>query len=214
MEKELDNEIKKEIQIDGEALKEIFEDVDDNPKDIIERRAPKRKPFSGDSSSETVDETRLMQKIEASLFLSANYLDIDELVRVSNVNPIMAREIMDKLIEKYSHNDTAMIINKREVEGKPVYKMDVKQEFHNLINKMVTGETEFSKSEQETLAIIAYKQPMKQSSIVRIRSNKAYDHIKHFIAMGLVKSKRLGRTYELTLSEDFYKYFNLDKKNI
>ena len=162
--------------------------------------------------NESYDEKELMQKIEAALFLSASYLDIDHLVRVTNVNPIMIKEIVDKLTEKYNGNDSAIVITKREVEGKPIYKMDVKQNFHNLVNKMVTGETEFTKSEQETLAIIAYKQPIKQSSIVRIRSNKAYDHIKHFISMGLVKSKRLGRTYELTLSEDFYNYFNLNDK--
>jgi segregation and condensation protein B len=159
-----------------------------------------------------VNEKELMQKIEAALFLSASYLDVDHLVRVTNVNPLMVKEMMDKLIEKYDKNDSSIIITRREVEGKPVYKMDVKKEFHNLVNKMVTGEAEFSKSEQETLAIIAYKQPIKQSSIVRIRSNKAYDHIKHFIAVGLVKSKRLGRTYELTLSEDFYNYFNINEK--
>jgi len=166
------------------------------------------------NENERNNENEILQKIEAALFLSANFLDVDHLVRVTNVNPIMIKELVDKLIEKYNGKDSAIFIQKREVEGKPVFKMDVKPEFHNLVNKMVTGESEFSKSEQETLAIIAYKQPIKQSSIVRIRSNKAYDHIKHFIAMGLVKSKRLGRTYELTLSEDFYNYFNLDKKDI
>ena len=159
------------------------------------------------------NENELLHKIEAALFLSANFLDVDQLVRVTNVNPIMVREMVDKLIERYNEKDSAIIINKREAEGKPVFKMDVKPNFHNLVNKMVTGQTEFTKSEQETLAIIAYKQPIKQSSIVRIRSNKAYEHIKHFVSMGLVKSKRMGRTYELTLSEDFYKYFNMDKKN-
>lgn len=164
--------------------------------------------------NESINEKQLMQKIEAALFLSANYLDVDQLVRVTNVNPLMVKEMVDKLMEKYNKEDSSIMINKREVEGKPVYKMDVKKEFHNLVNKMVTGEAEFTKSEQETLAIIAYKQPIKQSSIVRIRSNKAYDHIKHFISTGLVKSKRLGRTYELSLSEDFYNYFNLDKKEL
>jgi chromosome segregation and condensation protein ScpB len=30
--------------------------------------------------------------------------------------------------------------------------------------------------------------------------------------MGLVKAKRMGRTYELTSSEDFYNYFNVSKE--
>ncbi len=213
--KEIDEEMKKEINIDGEALKQIFGEGNDDIKNIIEKRASKRKPFSDEKSpesQESLDEAKLLKKIEAALFLSASYLDIDDLVRVTGVNPLMTKELVEELVEKYNHAESAILIHKREVEGKPVFKMDVKEEFHNLVNKMVTGQTEFSKSEQETLAIIAYKQPIKQSSIVRIRSNKAYEHIHHFVAMGLVKAKRMGRTYELTLSEDFYNYFNVDKK--
>lgn len=199
------------------ALREIFGEIDKKEEDgrnIIEKRAPKRKmeKIETGETQENIDEAKLLQKIEAALFLSASYLDVDELVRVTGVNPLMTKELVEKLVEKYEDGESAIIIHKREVENKPVFKMDVKQEFHNLVNKMVTGQAEFSKSEQETLAIIAYKQPIKQSSIVRIRSNKAYEHIKHFVAMGLVKAKRFGRTYELTLSEDFYNYFNVSKE--
>ncbi len=198
---------------DLDALKMLFGETDKK-----EETQLRKKEIKGERSenlfleNNASYEKRILQKIEAALFLSANYLSVDEIVRVTGINPIIVKELVDKLIEKYNNTESAIVIHKREVEQKPVFKMDVKQEFHNLINKIVTGQTEFSKSEQETLAIIAYKQPIKQSSIVRIRSNKAYDHIKHFIAMGLVKSKRLGRTYELTLSEDFYQYFNLDKE--
>ena len=210
---------------DVKALKEIFaeetkveeiEEIDKNndAKKTLEKRTPKRKMDNAGESQNALelDEDKLLQKIEAALFLSASYLNIDDLVRVTGVNPLMTKELVEKLIEKYSCSESAIVIHKREVEEKPVFKMDVKQEYHNLVNKMVTGQAEFSKSEQETLAIIAYKQPIKQSSIVRIRSNKAYDHIHHFVDMGLVKAKRMGRTYELTLSEDFYNYFNVSKE--
>ena len=78
-----------------------------------------------------------------------------------------------------------------------------------LVNKLATGSSEFSKAEQETLAILAYKQPMKQSVLVKIRGNKAYDHIKKFADMGLIKKKKMGHTFELTLDETFYDYFHV-----
>ena len=87
--------------------------------------------------------------------------------------------------------------------------MDVKPEYQDIINKIATGSAEFVKSEQETLAIIAYKQPIKQSVIIKIRGNKAYDHIKKFADLGLIKKKKVGHTYELSLSDDFYDYFNI-----
>ena len=91
--------------------------------------------------------------------------------------------------------------------------MDISEKYHYLINKLATGTAEFTKAEQETLAIIAYKQPIKQSVVVKIRGNKSYDHIKKFRELGLVVAKRVGRTNELSLSEEFYEYFNVHHKN-
>ena len=43
--------------------------------------------------------------------------------------------------------------------------------------------------------------------IIKIRGNKAYDHIKKFEDIGLIKKKKVGHTHELLLSDDFYDYF-------
>ena len=66
----------------------------------------------------------------------------------------------------------------------------------------------------KTLAIIAYKQPITQSKIVHIRGNKAYDHIKKFSELKLITSKKLGRTKELSLSNDFYDYFSVKDQDL
>jgi len=60
------------------------------------------------------------------------------------------------------------------------------------------------------LAIIAYKQPMRQSILIKIRGNKAYEHIKGFVERGLVNKRKIGHTAELTLSDSFYDYFHLE----
>jgi len=92
------------------------------------------------------------------------------------------------------------------------YKMDVAPEYHYLINKLATGNVEFTKAEQETLAVIAYKQPIKQSVVIKIRGNKSYDHIRKFRDLGLVVAKPEGHTLVLSLSEEFYEYFNVQEK--
>ncbi|MCX6742206.1 MAG: SMC-Scp complex subunit ScpB [Candidatus Pacearchaeota archaeon] len=186
-------------------------------KEIIERIEKEVKSSGGNTGSlfqdsDSVTEKENLQRIEATLFLSARFLDTDEIVKFTSINPITVKVLMEKLIKKYGTGESAIVVHKRDVEGQSFYKMDVKQQYHNLINKIVTGQAEFSKAEQETLAIIAYKQPIKQSSIVRIRGNKAYNHIKHMMEVGLVKGKKCSRTVELSLSEDFYNYFSLDKE--
>lgn len=157
-----------------------------------------------------------IKKIEAALFLAAKFIDIDTLVRVTEINPIMLKELLEKLKENYEKRGSGLMILKKELEGKELWKMDIRPDFAFLVNKLASGEAEFTKAEQETLAIIAYKQPIKQSVIVKIRGNKAYDHIKHFLEAELVKAKKVSRTLELSLSEKFYNYFNLskDKKEV
>jgi len=127
------------------------------------------------------------------------------MIGLTDVNPILLRKILDDLKDRYK--DSAIEIVER--EGK--WKMDVSQEYFGMVNRLAGGSSEFSKAEQESLAIIAYKQPMKQSVLIKIRGNKAYDHVKKFTEMGLVNKKKTGHTSELTLSEDFYDYFQIER---
>ena len=156
-------------------------------------------------------EFELLKKTEAALFLAARWLNIKELVKLTGINPIMLKELLAKLEDKYRSGNGAILLLKATVEGADSWKMDVSQEHAYMINRLATGESEFTKAEQETLAIIAYKQPIKQSVVIKIRGNKAYDHVKHFIQSSLVTAKRSGRTFELNLTDNFYNYFNLRK---
>ena len=120
----------------------------------------------------------------------------------------MLKELLAKLKERYDGADTAIEI----IHKEDLWKMDLRHEYFEMINKLATGNAEFTRAEQETLAIIAYKQPVKQSVIIKIRGNKAYEHIHNFIETGLVRSKKAGHTVDLSLTEGFFDYFHLEKK--
>lgn len=154
-----------------------------------------------DSTKESED----LKKLEAIFFVSGRYLKMPELVALSDLNPIIIESLIGKLKEKYDDENSAIEI----VEKAGAWKMDVRLEFSYIVNKLATGSAEFSKAEQETLAIIAFKQPIKQSVIIKIRGNKAYDHIKKFNELNLIKRKKEGHTHVLSLSDDFYDYFNV-----
>jgi len=147
--------------------------------------------------------------IEAIFFITGRFLSMQELISLSSLNSLVIKDSIEKLKERYSKDDSALEI----VERDDLWKVDVKPEYHSIINKLATGSAEFSKAEQETLAIIAYKQPIKQSVIIKIRGNKAYDHVHKFIQLGLLKAKREGHTNILTLSEEFYDYFNVSSSS-
>jgi segregation and condensation protein B len=159
-------------------------------------------------NSELLDEERekeYFRKIEAALFVAGRWLSIQELVMLTNVNPILLKMLITRLKDRYEDKESALYIMQRD----NLWKMDIKQEYHNMTGKLASGNSEFTKAEQSTLAIIAYKQPIKQSVIVNIRGNKAYDHVHKFIQLNLIKAKRVGHTKELSLNDEFYNYFSL-----
>ncbi len=147
-----------------------------------------------------------LKKVEAALFVAGKFVSTQELVALTDINPILLSRVLERIKESYK-NGAIQIINKNDL-----WKMDVRNEYRDIVNKMATGNEEFTKAEQETLAMIAHKHPIPQSNIISIRGNKAYDHIKRFVDLGLVNSKKLGRTRELDLSEEFYNYFSIKKK--
>jgi len=154
-----------------------------------------------DESKERED----LKILEAVFFVSGRFLSMQDLISLSDLNPVIIKDLIEKLKEKYDKNDSAIEI----IEKNNMWKMNVRQDYSYIINKLATGSAEFSKAEQETLAIIAFKQPIKQSIVIKIRGNKAYDHTKKFADLGLIKKKKIGRTHELTLSDEFYDYFNV-----
>jgi segregation and condensation protein B len=151
-----------------------------------------------------------IRKVEAALFVSGKFMSLKELVALTDVNPLLLRDILRTLEEKYKGKGVEV------VRREDLWKMDVHPDFVYMVNRLASGNSEFTKAEQETLAIIAYKQPMKQSVLIKIRGNKAYDHVAKFTEMGLIIKKKVGHTAEISLSESFYNYFNVsgtDDKN-
>ncbi|MEM1535112.1 MAG: SMC-Scp complex subunit ScpB [Candidatus Pacearchaeota archaeon] len=149
------------------------------------------------------------RKIEALLFIAGRFLNEADIVRLTGIDPLSLREAINELRERYK--ESALGLTEIEIDGIKHYRMEVKDEYKQLALGLATKQ-EFSKAEQATLALIAYKQPIKQSVVVKIRGNKAYEHIKKFLAYGLINAKPHGHTAILSLSQRFYEYFELKGK--
>lgn len=156
--------------------------------------------------NESSREQRL-KHLEAVLFVSGKFLSMQELISLTDFPPFEITELLGELRERYDKMDSALEI----VQKETLWKMDVRPEYTTIIQRLATGSAEFSKAEQGTLALIAYKQPIKQSVVIKIRGNKAYDHIKKFGSLSLIKKKREGHTHILSLSDEFYDYFNVSR---
>jgi segregation and condensation protein B len=62
-----------------------------------------------------------------------------------------------------------------------------------------------------TLSLIALKQPITQSQLVKMRGPQAYEHVKELIRTGLLKGVKVGRTLLLSTTTMFSDMFNLSR---
>ena len=64
----------------------------------------------------------------------------------------------------------------------------------------------------ETLAVIAWKYPVLQSEVTKIRTNKAYEHLRELEEMGYITREKKGRTRQIKLTQKFFDYFDIVEK--
>ncbi|MFT4304906.1 MAG: SMC-Scp complex subunit ScpB [Candidatus Woesearchaeota archaeon] len=149
-------------------------------------------------------------KVESVLFSSGRKISIDEIKKVCRIrNDEEIINCINELKKRYNDETSLMI-----VEENNAWKMTVREKYLQYIKKIVT-DTELTKTVMETLAVIAWKNPAFQSDVIKIRTNKAYDHIKELEESNFIETSKYGRTRLLKLTKKFYDYFDLeDDKDI
>ncbi|MCX6711473.1 MAG: SMC-Scp complex subunit ScpB [Candidatus Woesearchaeota archaeon] len=148
------------------------------------------------------------KKVEAVLFTTGRFMDLEEISKACGIGSIgYIKELIEQLKKDYSEKDSALMI--QELDNK--YKLNIKKEYGSITNKLISTK-ELDSPTTKTLAIIAYKQPVLQSIVIKIRGNKAYDHINILKEQGLILSEKSGRTRMLKLTPKFYDYFDIDDK--
>ncbi|MFQ5475360.1 MAG: SMC-Scp complex subunit ScpB [Candidatus Nanoarchaeia archaeon] len=147
----------------------------------------------------------IKKEVEAILFAAGRVVRQDEIELLLEIKtPGMVKDAVNDLKNEYSQRDSPILLID-EAEG---WKLTVKEQFLPIVQK-INPHTEFSKAVMETLAVIAWKQPILQSRIVEIRSNKAYEHIAELVELGFISKERYGRSYMLKPTQKFLDYFDL-----
>ncbi len=143
--------------------------------------------------------------IEAALFMSPKAIALEELAKTISLGPLSAKETIDAVVREFNARDSALEI----IRAENNYQMCVRKEFEQNV-KQFASESEFNKSTQKTLALIAFKQPIKQSLVIKLRNVKGYDHVKALVEKGLVAKYPSGRTFILKTTKKFLEQFGTD----
>jgi len=146
----------------------------------------------------------LKKKLEAIMFCIPEGVGVQNLAHRVNLGFTgTVKKALEELQKDYENRGSSLrLLN----EG-DTWKLKVKDEFVPVV--IEAAEPEFDRAVLETLAYIAWRGGSRQCDVVRVRGNKAYDHIKLLREKGFLESHRSGLSKWLVLTKKFYEYFNM-----
>ncbi|MDI6826669.1 MAG: SMC-Scp complex subunit ScpB [Candidatus Aenigmarchaeota archaeon] len=148
--------------------------------------------------------------VEAALFVSENPLTLDKISKISGITSKKdLKEVIDEIkkeFEKDSHGIELTLTS----EG---YQFQVKDRFLEVVTGLTTY-ADISRGALRTLSLVAIKQPILQSEIIKIQGNKAYNYIKNLEKKGLINTEKAGRTRLIKTTKEFERYFGKSLKEI
>ncbi len=150
--------------------------------------------------------------IEGVLFLAGDEgKTVKEIAYVLDISISETNDLLKDLEELYQRDETRGIMLVCLGEH---YKLATKKEYHVYFEKMVKrNEASLSNAALETLAIIAYNQPITRSEIEKIRGVSSDAMVRRLQAKALIKEagreETPGRPILYEVSEEFMDAFNL-----
>ena len=147
--------------------------------------------------------------IEAALFVSDKPLTVEQLSKTTGVQQEEVARIVEQIridLEVGEHGYEL-------VETPEGYEYRVRTEYRDKVSKLAPF-ADLSAGMMRTLAIVAAKQPVKQSLIVKYQGNKTYKYVGRLEEKGLIKSEKYRRTKLLQTTPEFEKYFGTSSDQI
>ena len=147
--------------------------------------------------------------LECLLFISKKPLSAADIKTVTGIDEALIDDLADDISKKYEESGLQII---RLAKG---YLMATKPQYGEYVEKLINAPISFSLSKQslETLAIIAYKQPVTKLEIENIRGVMSDGVIKTLQDKRLIKesgrSDSVGRPILYSTTVDFLKHFGL-----
>lgn len=158
---------------------------------------------------------KIKSAIESMLFVSGEPLPARELISNLEVENKLVLEVINEMMEEYKKEDRGI----RLIEINGGYQLVTKEENSDYIQKLLKKNRKHSLSQAsiESLAIIAYKQPITRIDIDEIRGVKSESALLRLLEKGLIKEVgRLevpGRPILYGTTEEFLRQFSLKEIN-
>lgn len=156
--------------------------------------------------------TNLKAILEGLLFASGDEgITIKQAANVLDITEASVNHLIEELMYDYEHADRGIMI----INSNDTYYLATKPEHSSYYKKLLETpqSTKLSQAALETLAIIAYKQPITRTEIDEIRGVKSDRAVQTLIVRSLIeevgRKEGVGRPVLFGTTTDFLTYFGL-----
>ena len=186
--------------------------VHDDAEDIFQE--DDQEPLAQESEQElsTQEGGNLKGQIEAILFVAGEAVELRELARALNRNEKELIKVIADMESEYDFNQRGFMIkrfgNKVQLATRPLYAQDVIRLLQPVQKQSL------SQAAMETLAVIAYKQPVTRAEVEAIRGVKCDYSVQSLTRKGLIaevgRKDTIGRPVLFGTTDEFLSRFGIE----
>ena len=147
----------------------------------------------------------LRSLIEAALYMSNEPVSVEQMSKMFKVDKEKIKQAVEELKGELGNSEHGVYVLET-VQG---FQIRVKPQYAPSVRKL-TPYKDLSRGLLRVLALVAYKQPITQSEIVKVIGNRTYEYVKALTERGLIKAIKKSRTKALVPTKEFANYFGLE----
>ncbi|WP_245527668.1 SMC-Scp complex subunit ScpB [Chloroherpeton thalassium] len=179
-----------------------------------ERSKATKKIITHSASIDSHERLDIKQQLEALIFSSDESLSA-KMILAAFDDARFSEELIDELVQELNHDyeKTGRVFRIRKIAGG--FRFLTEPEFHFTIQKLMQPKLQrrISQAGLETLAIVAYKQPISKAEIEAIRGTNSDYVVRMLLERNLVKvsgrAETVGKPLLYSTTKEFLDYFSL-----
>jgi segregation and condensation protein B len=169
-------------------------------------------PEAAPASASEAEEARKLAVLEAIVYVTDEPLNAQQIATALNEPVAEVKRLLDKLTEEFNRPEHGLTV--KEIAGG--YKMATKPEHHEAVRQFVKNlnpPLKLSLAALETLAVIAYKQPITAPEVMEVRGVQGAGVLKTLLDRKLITSAGrksvIGKPILYKTTKDFLVQFGL-----
>ena len=156
-------------------------------------------------------DNHLKGKVEAILFVAGEAVSRKDLAKALQVSDTQLKNVLNQLRDEYDYEQRGFLLkmfgDKVQLATRPMYAEDVVRLLQPIQQQSL------SQAAMETLAVVAYKQPVTRAEVEQIRGVKCDYSLQSLMTKGLIREvgrkDTIGRPILFGTTDEFLSHFGL-----